>query len=105
MNAKKLGHHQWVEALLSANPVDVADNGFSARVLVDIKRQERRRLLVLVPFFLVGMALFIIFFPYGLFEDLTGSLSGSYNSLVPYLVPFLAVIGVFMFSMFSEEVA
>ncbi|MHA1544129.1 MAG: hypothetical protein ACTSU8_03240 [Alphaproteobacteria bacterium] len=105
MNAKKPGNDQWVETLLAANPVDLADDGFSKRVLANIKRQERQRLLILAPFFVGAFALFLGFFPYELFEGLAGSVSSSYKNLGPYLVPFLAVIGVFMFSMFSEEVA
>lgn len=105
MNAKKPGNDQWVETLLSANPVDVADDGFSAKILADIKRQERQRLLILTPFFVGAFALFLGFFPYELFEGLTGSVSSSYKTLMPYLVPIGAVIGMFMFSWFSEEVA
>ena len=105
MSPKKHDTDQWVEALLTANPAEIADDGFSKRVLARIKRQERMRLMVLAPFFITAFGLLIGFFPYELFEGVTGTVAASYKIFMPYMVPVGAVIAMFMFSWFSEEVA
>lgn len=105
MNDKKLGHHQWVEALLSANPVDLADDGFSKRVRANIRRHERQRLLILAPFFVGAFALFLGFFPYELFEGMLGVFSADYYSQLPFLAPLGAIVGMFLYALATEEVA
>ena len=103
MNAAK-NNEKWVETLLQANPAQMADDGFSAKILADIKRQERMRFMVLAPFFIAAFGLLIGFFPYELFDGVTGAVAASYKTFMPYLVPVGAVIAMFMFSWFSEEV-
>ncbi len=105
MSPKKHETNQWIESLLLANPAEVADDGFSRHVLAKIKRQERMRLMVLAPFFVAAFGLLIGFFPYALFDGVTGAVATSYKTFMPYLVPVGAVIGMFMFSWFSEELA
>lgn len=104
MNAAK-NNEKWVETLLSAHPAEVSDDGFSKKVIADIQLQERKRLFILAPFFIGAFGLLLGFFPYDLFDGLTGSVSTTYQTYLPYLVPVGAVITMFMFSWFSEEAA
>ena len=103
MNAAK-NDEKWVETPIQAYPLELADDGFSVEVLSQLKRREKLRILVLAPFFFAAFAVFMIFFPYEIFGGLVAATSGDFQTFMPFLVPFGAVLGMFLFSWFSEEV-
>ncbi|MCH8348426.1 MAG: hypothetical protein IH901_08065 [Proteobacteria bacterium] len=95
----------WVETLLASTPLEVADDGFSNKILAEIHARQKRRLTVLAPFFALGIASLLAFFPYRIFEALSGSLALDYGAMQPALVPVLVVLGMILFFSFSEEAA
>ena len=98
-------HNAWVENLLASTPLEVADDGFSDKILAEIKARQKRRLTVLAPFFVLGFAALLAFFPYGIFTALTRSLELDYSAMLPTLVPALMVLAIVLFFNFSEEQA
>lgn len=105
MTAKKQDTSKWIETLLAAHPAKVADAGFSARVIAEISRQEKKRYFVLAPFFVAGFVLLLWFFPAGIFAGLEQGLKTEFQAFMPYLIPAGAAMTLFLFSLFSEEAA
>ena len=95
----------WVEELLIANPLTVDDDGFSKKVLAEIDTFQTRRLFILAPFFVAGIAALLAFFPYKIFNTLGLSLTVDYSTLVPAMVPTLMVLGMVLFFSLVEESA
>lgn len=93
----------WVENLLAATPLEVADDGFSERVMANIRAREKQRLMVLAPFYVAGIASFLAFFPYQVFEGLATGWAGISPAMISGFAPVLAVLGMVILVTFSEE--
>ena len=96
--------NNWVEDMLAATSMEIADNGFSGQVMAQIRAREKQRLLVLAPFFVAGIASLLVFFPYGALENLAVLLNFDPATLLPTLAPFLFFLGMAVVVTFSEEV-
>ena len=93
----------WVEEMLAATSMEIVDNGFSGQVMAKIRAREKQRLLVLAPFFVAGITSLLVFFPYGVLENLAAPLNFDPATVLPTLAPFLFFLGLAVVVTFSEE--
>ena len=93
----------WVGSLLKAAPLEVADEGFSEKVMAGIRARQKQRLLVLAPFYGLGIASLLIFFPYEALEGLATFLNLEFTILLPGLVPVFVVLAMIVLFTFTEE--
>ncbi len=105
MTANKQDPNAWIETLLAAHPAETPEGDFTAKVMARIAREQRRRYVILAPFFIAAFVLLLGFFPYQMFEGAGRAVAFRFAEILPYLLPVGAAAVMFLFSMFSEEVA
>ena len=68
-----------------------------------IRARQKQRLLVLAPFYGLGIASLLIFFPYRELEGLAAYLNLDFATLLPGLAPVFVVLAMIVLFTFTEE--
>ena len=96
---------KYIEDLLKSSSLEVADDGFSEKVLADLKAYQRRRLFILAPFIALGFFAVFLFFPYGIFETLPEFITNGFEKISSNLLLAILAAAMALVFWFTEKEA